>query len=139
MANSERALWVYLRENMKHRGHFSRHEGLDPGTPDVSYGLRGTHGWIELKLQQEWPKRDTTVLRLHHFTQWQKQWLKKRGRIAGNCWLFIRVDRDYMLFTWQTAQEIGSMTKTGMMVSCSGRWHRSVNWTEFESILVAGC
>lgn len=58
-----------------------------PGTPDVYY----MHGWIELKECDNWPKRDTTPLRLPHFTKWQRAWLKRHAHLGGTCFVLLKV------------------------------------------------
>lgn len=72
-----------------------------PGTPDVNY----IGGWMELKYIRDWPKRDSTTVRLDHFTQQQRIWLIRRWMNFGQCWLCLQVSktRDWFLFTGKDA------------------------------------
>lgn len=64
------------------------------GTPDVNY----IHGWIELKTKAAWPVRETTPLRIEHFSPQQRVWLRRRWLSGGHAWLLLRVGREFLLF-----------------------------------------
>ncbi len=70
-----------------------------PGTPDVNY----IEGWIELKWVESWPKRESTPVRLPHFTPHQKLHLRRRWRMGGNAYLLLQVDQDWFLFAGEEA------------------------------------
>lgn len=82
---------------------------LGLGMPDVNY----THGWIELKAMAEWPKRDTTPLRVDHFSKEQRVWLRRRWRMKGNAWLLLEVGtKEFYLLTGEMAADhIGKITR----------------------------
>lgn len=73
-----------------------------PGTPDVNY----IEGWVELKQEDEWPKRERTPLRVDHFTPQQRVWLTRRCRAGGRAFMLIKVDRDWLLFRGDVAAKI---------------------------------
>ncbi|MBB76566.1 MAG: hypothetical protein CMJ75_18835 [Planctomycetaceae bacterium] len=77
-----------------------------PGTPDVNY----VEGWVELKWMRRWPESD--IVRIDHFTQQQRVWLKKRHHRDGNVWLLLQVGNDYLFFDGKTAAEyVGKVSR----------------------------
>lgn len=72
-----------------------------PGTPDVNCTL----GWIELKQHDKWPVRAETPLRVPHFTQQQRVWLKRRWKAGGGAWLLIQVGQDWLLLSGRVAAD----------------------------------
>jgi hypothetical protein len=79
-----------------------------PGTPDVQH----IDGWLELKFLEKWPKRETTTVRIEHFTPQQRCWLfqrylacAKRKTNHGQAFLLLYVEetREHMLFDGKTA------------------------------------
>lgn len=66
---------------------------IEPGTPDVNC----THGWIELKHLEVWPKHEQTIVQPRHFEPEQRLWLKKRCAMGGRAWLLLRVHHDWCL------------------------------------------
>ena len=62
---------------------------IHPGTPDVNI-CDGR--WIELKSIAAWPKRDTTHVRIKHFTPQQRVWLLRRWKYTpGSTLLLLEV------------------------------------------------
>lgn len=95
----------------KHRVDASRHEDkLMLGVPDVSFGYKGINGWIELKFLPKWPPTDKTILKLRKFKPEQRNFIRKRGRTGGHCFLMLMVGdrnpRDYVLWNWVSAIKI---------------------------------
>jgi hypothetical protein len=154
MAN-EQTFWKYLKLGMGTRWHAQRHEDKhSSGIPDVSYGIlvtgrleRGVNGWIELKTIPFWPVRPETIVRVDHYTQEQRIWLKQRGETGGRCFLFLKVKGqglwssqsktvEYLLFNYEDAQRIGKdLTQTLMKIHALQIWKRKVNWDELREIL----
>lgn len=60
-----------------------------PGTPDVNC----TAGWVELKQLEAWPVRESSVVRVKHFTPQQRVWLSRRWEANRRAWLLLRVGR----------------------------------------------
>ncbi len=73
-----------------------------PGTPDVTY----VGGWLELKSRDAWPKRPETPLRVRHFTQEQRIWLRAECAAGGRAFLLLRVRYDWLLFWGETAADV---------------------------------
>src|SRR3982751_6689369 len=115
MAGGEQQMWGVLRPILKEWG-------LDPwrietpnkdGVPDVNY----THGWIELKNVEDWPKKAVSPLPCPHFTPQQRVWLLKRWLAGGICFLLLRVRKlsHWLLFDGNVAgQVIGRETKENL-------------------------
>lgn len=133
---AERSLWLYLKNGMKNSWDATRHEDrLSPGVPDISYGINHINGWLELKAINAWPKNPMTIVRIQGFTNQQKAWLFNRGCMGGHCWLLIRVERTYLLFSWLQVNLIGTLVKSQMRSIAEGMWDNSINWVEFKKII----
>ena len=79
---------------------------IHPGTPDVNLA---DGRWIELKCVLAWPKRDTNILRIPHFTPQQRVWLYRRWRYApGSTYLLLEVRSvcQWLLFDGDVAAKI---------------------------------
>ena len=59
---SEAALWDMIRKPLRPLDPQRVENSCGKGTPDVNY----VGGWLELKQQDNWPKRPTTKVRLDH-------------------------------------------------------------------------
>ena len=130
---SEGSLWEYLREGMRGRWDACRHEdAVTPGVPDVSYGVNGIQGWIELKALKDWPKKEDTAVPLNHLTKFQKLWLKRRGESGAACWILLRVNRDYLLFSWQVLDELGEANQFRLKNIASAKYTGKIDWDDFE-------
>ena len=132
----ESNFWSYIQKNMKKRWDASRHEDcVGHGVPDVSYGMQGINGWIELKAMPAYPKRTATKVRIHHFTDCQRRWLTSRGSAGGYCWVLLRIERDYLLFHWRDAWKVGEVDKAALRNLAHKRWTGSINWDELVAAL----
>lgn len=138
---TEAKLWQQMRTGMGRTWDASRHEdGLGVGVPDVSYGLHGVNGWIELKVRDFWPKRQNGCLRLDKLTAVQVLWLEKRGKSAGNCWVFMRIENTYLLFNWKVVRGLREkpMTPNQFKSYADHWWEDTVDWGEFALALTQG-
>ena len=136
----ESGVWSYLRNGMAGRWHATRIESsAGNGVPDVNFALpTGTSGWIELKYIPEWPKRSDTLIKLPLRPE-QFHWIRTRGKMAGNVWVFTRIENVYFLLEWKEA------------VSAADGWDRAtwmgkshwpvgkLKFDEFEEALDYGC
>jgi len=98
----------------------TRHEdSISSGIADVSFvqkvlsGSRwnlgeARHGWMELKHKSMKPVRDKTIVRLPHYTDEQRAFLMAKGK-AGMSFLFLQLERDYLLFDHESAQQVGKV------------------------------
>lgn len=84
-----------------------------PGTPDLNAckefpvsnssmhmpTLVGIEIWIEFKIVEEWPKKTTTAVKINHFNQNQKSWLRSRIKINPNCFIIVQIEEEHFLYT----------------------------------------
>ena len=78
---------------------------IHPGTPDVNLVGR----WIELKCISAWPVRNTTVVRIPHYTPQQRVWLYRRWRAAPGSTLLlleVRSTRQWLVFDGDVAAKV---------------------------------
>ena len=74
------------------------------GTPDIAF----IHGWIECKYLDQYPARKGTIVRIEHFTGKQRLWLMKHSAFGGNCFLWLQVGQEHLIFTgWYAAKHVG--------------------------------
>ena len=121
----------YIEPRMRTAWDAQRHEDkISLGIPDVSFGICSSNfekinGWIELKYVKEYPKRETTPVKLPHFTPFQRNWLKKRQRYGGNCWLLFGVHDDNFIFEGNQTDGVGkTYTKKHLYANCFGYYKR---------------
>jgi len=89
------------------------------GTPDVNY----VEGWIELKWLRQWPVRETTIVRLEHYTAQQRVWAMKRSRAGGNVWLLLEVKHEWLLFKGDVAaQALNKSTRAELYEAAFHVW-----------------
>jgi hypothetical protein len=118
-----------------HRDPISVENSAYPGTPDVNY----CDGWIELKVLESWPARESTPARIDHFTQQQRVWLRRRWLIGGNAWLLLVVGREWLLFDGQTAfLSVGKVSRSELFEVAFCSWVRQPCNTSFVNELESG-
>ncbi len=124
MAGRENTLKRSLIRKMGTRWHVQSHEDrFSVGIPDLSYGFDGVNGWIELKQIKEWPKRPDTPAKPDKYTPEQVNWLMRRGRKAGHCYVLVRVgSNEHFLFNWTEARDV----RQGMPRAL---WYEKCMWT----------
>ena len=99
---------------------------INPGTPDIEF----IGGWIEIKYIREWPAKDTTPVRIPHFTKQQRIWIANRRRLGGLVLIVLRVCDDWFLFD-NSHLDIDELTREQMLSSCYQSWHRIFVPAEF--------
>ena len=131
MKGPEKRFWKFLQPKLRvlQDIEFERVEnkvGCD--TPDLNYSFRfgpvvTGHGWIELKATDKF-HGTFDIVKFPHFTEGQKNWLLRRGKMGNNCWLLVLVGEDIMLFNYQIAQKIGNVSWQYMMVTADWRCNK---------------
>lgn len=115
---SEANMWKTLRK------HFIAAE-LDPhriesstksGIPDVNI----VSGWIELKYIPRVPVRPDSKVRFPGFSIEQRNWLVKRSRSGGLCWVLVKVEKvGFFVFDGGYAgKRLGDLSVNEMMANC---------------------
>lgn len=113
-----------------------------PGIPDLNY----LGGWIELKCVKAWPVRESTPLRVDHFENEQRIWLRKRATYnfrAGmppGSWLLLRVGEgalaDWLLFQGDVAADrLGYSTKAELITWAHRWWEGGVRKEDLRAAL----
>lgn len=137
----ESNLWNRLRRNMRDLwGAPQRHEdSITAGIADVSFACGGRHHWMELKYLDEWPKRATTVVRVEHFTNEQRSWLRAKGEAAGDTWMLLQVEDELLLFDWQAAVErVGHATREELISIAAWTGGRKADYQTLAETLARG-
>lgn len=136
---SESNLWAKLRTNMvgTYWSEATRHEDkLSRGIADVSFCQEGRHGWMELKWVADWPARDSTIIRIPHYSTEQKAFLDIKGKAGGNTWLFLQIGSDHLLFDFQAAQTVGDVPKAELIdLAEGGYWERRLKYDELAQYM----
>lgn len=115
----------------------SHEDRYSEGIPDLSFALRLTNGWIELKQIKAEPKTLAQIIKPEKYTSIQCNWIVKRQRKGGNCYVFVRVGKNlYYLF----AAEKARMVRDGMTIvdyerECVKSWKRSIDKHELADVL----
>jgi hypothetical protein len=117
---SEKALAGHVMKALKPADGVRVENGCGRGTPDVNY----TDGWIELKQQDNWPKKPETPLKLSHdLTLEQRIWLTRREEKGGLAFVLMQVDRDYLLLSGGVAANIiGEATQAQLKEAAIAVW-----------------
>lgn len=133
----EKKLWERIRRGMGKRWDACRHEdGLARGVPDVSWGMDGVNGWLELKSVPKWPGQKAAALEVPHFTPDQRVWLSCRGRAGGNCHLLLEVGDDLLLFDHRGAEFVGIANREALLSHAVAAWSKVVPRDEFAAALL---
>jgi hypothetical protein len=127
MSRAENSFKKYLMGIMGTRWDAQSHEDkYSSGIPDLSYGANGINGWIELKHIKSW-KGDRPV-KPDKYTVIQVNWLNKRQKCGGHCFIMIKIADDYYLLDAIKAKAVKSgMTKQQYETNSISHWHRSVS------------
>jgi hypothetical protein len=103
-----------------------------PGMPDVNF----CEGFIECKWLRSWPKGETTLVRLPHFTLQQRTWLARRWAVGRSAWLLLQVKKEWLLFTGQDAKDyVGLLTRDGLYRVARARWNCGLGDRELRECL----
>lgn len=78
-----------------------------PGTPDVNCV---GDWWLELKWLRSWPKQGGAV-KIDHYTQQQKLWLRRRHLKGGKVALLLQCQREWFMFRFPELMEVGTLTR----------------------------
>ena len=88
---SEMSAWATLRVKLKaKKAHVQRFEDkLQAGIPDANFCLHGTEVWLEGKFLKEYPKRETTKVKVG-LRKEQAVWIENRILAGGDVYIWIR-------------------------------------------------
>jgi hypothetical protein len=104
----------------------------------VIFTVPDKHGFIEIKYIKEWPKKESTKVKLPLRPE-QKSWIATRGEIGGNIWVFCRIHQSHYLLDWKQAiTACDGWTCEEWSRLSEGVWGQKLNVEEFLDILVGG-
>jgi len=103
---------------------------IGTGTPDTSYeiGYSRVRGWIELKIVN----RRRGPAKIKSLKAWQKNWLKKHGKLAGYCWLLVCDLHTQTIFLFHSVQ-IDSLEGWGIE---DWKSNSALHWKVHETELI---
>ena len=131
----ESGLWQYLRKVMTGKWDVTRIESSSGnGVPDVSFGVRNTNGWMELKYIPTWPKRSTTPVKLP-LTPEQRLWIRRRGQISGSVWVLCRIEDMFFLLNHDDASEACDGWTKSRWYECEHCWESKIDFSILHRIL----
>lgn len=105
-----------------------------PGTPDVEY----IGGWLELK-QVPRPKRETTPIRVPHYTKQQRVWHRRRWFKGGAVFVLIRIGKDWMLIDGDVASKVlGKLPFNELAEQARKVWYKKLDHEELLCLLRRG-
>lgn len=134
MNRRENVFKKHLMKIMGTRWDAQSHEDkYSNGIPDLSFGAEGVNGWIELK---QIPKfKGENPVKPDKYTPEQINWIRRRGKKSGHCFIFVKVEDRYFLFDWKFAKEISSgMTKYEYITHCI-QWWKNIDPDEFLELI----
>lgn len=126
---SEANLWKRIRDNVGHRGHFSRIE-FNPtdGYPDTSYCIKGEEGHMELKYVERAPARENTPCfgDQHGLRPAQIGWIHTRIKHRGRVYIVGGVGDLILVVPGTECRAFNQMTyfqlgKAGLVIA-QGDW-----------------
>lgn len=138
MAKRENSFKKSLVRIMGTRWHVQSHEDkYSLGIPDISFGARGVNGWIELKQARE---SKTGIIKPQKFTAPQINWLGRRQRHGGNCFVMVKVfhprsERVYIFSADQARTIAKGSNVLGYEKTSLRHWGGSVDPEELLDIL----
>ena len=140
MRRRENTFKKYLFSVMGRSWHAQSHEdALSEGIPDLSYGIDGVNGWIELKQIDNFPVRPETKMKPKKYTVEQVNWLVKRGKKGGKCFVMVKIGNyDYYIFNWNKAHMVREgMTQEEYKKECIKHWHKQVEHAYLRMVLTS--
>lgn len=120
----EATFWDELRTGILQAypgSHLVRIENrVGAGMPDVNGCIEGVDFWAELKAIESAPKRKG-IIRIPHYTQEQRLWIRKRGRAGGRVGLALKVGRPlrYFYFHWQACFTMVGKVNLEELINCA--------------------
>lgn len=108
-----------------------------PGTPDIYF----IHGWIELKVIDAWPKRESTVVKIDHYTVQQRSFARVHMDRGGNVLFLLKIGtREWLLMDGaKAARMVGSLTRPQLIEQSLKHWTSGFRPTEFTDAVMDFC
>lgn len=94
---------------------------IEKGMPDVEF----IGGWAEIKWLPRWPMRKDTPVRIPHYTDDQRRWLRERQAAGERCFLVLQIRREWFVWDADGAQTIGHQTRQEMIDGALAYWNHT--------------
>lgn len=131
----EASLWNYIKKGLVGRGLLNRIESsVGNGIPDVLFCIPQKFLWIELKYVKEWPKRNSTKVKLPLRPE-QVIWINSRGNLSGLVFVLIKIENDFFLIKHNEINELyaNGSTKDEWIDTFKNRkryWSRRIDFSQ---------
>jgi hypothetical protein len=94
MRHPEQRLWDWLRDRLQGQWFAERVENeVKAGTPDLYFSHAKGRGWIEMKVLEDWPRMDSTRIKIPSWTTQQRHWMQGHHTLGGHSWLVVGIER----------------------------------------------
>jgi hypothetical protein len=104
---------------------------IEKGMPDVEF----VGGWAEIKWLPRFPLRASTPVRIPHYTDDQRRWLRTRQAAGETCFLVLQVRNEWFVWDADGAQTVGHQTKEEMKQSAKAYWNHRPTPQEMSAAL----
>lgn len=112
----------------------SGYPDLDYVIPDASSNMP-RKGWVEFKLMSDWPKRESTAIRLGIRPD-QRAWIRTRLPFCDVIFICARIADDIYLFEGKYVDELYEPIARGRLEQLwVGKWKRSIDASELKELL----
>jgi penicillin-binding protein-related factor A (putative recombinase) len=112
----------------------SHEDKYSSGIPDLSFGIYNTNGWIELKQIKKW--NGDKPVKPDHYTSIQVNWLNRREKSGGNCFVMIKIENDYYILAAKEAKKVKTgMNKDQYDSTALAHWHKSIDPGQLSRII----
>lgn len=132
---SEADLWKEIKDNVGHRGHFSRVESgaTSAGIPDVDFCIDGVEGHIELKFTYN-------TIKKNFVRPTQVKWFRDRVKAGGRPWLLALIivgrTKHYCLCNAKDMLYVSESNITDFWLRhATYMWSNKMDWNELISHL----
>jgi len=141
MREPEQKLWDHVRAGMASRWDAQRHEDrYATGIPDVSFGIHGKDGWIELKHLHKGPANQDRPwdFAYDHLTSDQRNWMTRRARQgSGRVFVLAQIGDLFCLWRWQALEPRLGHATFAELCRLGTCWRNRIAFHELEAVLTA--
>jgi hypothetical protein len=81
---------------------------LDMGMPDI---VLARNSWIEAKYVKSYPAKESTPIRIPHYSDDQRRWAVRHEKAGGRVWLVLKVAKDWYFFRPPESLLVGELTR----------------------------
>jgi hypothetical protein len=129
----EQKLYDWVQRKIGHVAFLERVENrVKKDTPDLyvttrhgqALRPRPLQGWIELKVLDAFPVRDSTTVKIHNWTTSQRYWALRHRQHGGTTWAVVAVESESKVYVFDAAE----------LAQHEGAW-TAKDWATFGQVL----